>query len=115
MTSSKFKYVFLVLGCIYLIDGLLTLFYTSNKHYFFLDFLYQKAKSLLGSLLWHLFYSFLTGDKLKNEKNYLSYHSNIGNSNSISLAYYSSSNIIIFQRRSTFCARKYTAYGSSKR
>lgn len=38
MASSKFKYIFLVFGCIYLIDGLLTVFYTSNKHYFFFGF-----------------------------------------------------------------------------
>ena len=44
---------------------------------FFSDFPYQETKSFLDSLQLHLFYSFLTGDKLKNEKNYLSYHSNI--------------------------------------
>lgn len=47
MTSSKFKYVFLVLGCIYLIDGLLTLFYTFNKHYFFFGFPISKSQELI--------------------------------------------------------------------
>ena len=46
MTFSKFKYVFLVFGCIYLIDGLLTLFYTPEKHYAFFWFSISKNQEL---------------------------------------------------------------------
>ncbi len=46
MTSLKFKYVFLVFGCIYLIDGLLTLFYKSESHYAFFGFSISRNQEL---------------------------------------------------------------------
>ena len=46
MASSKFKYVFLVFGCLYLIDGLLTLFYMSERHYAFFGFPISKNQEL---------------------------------------------------------------------
>ncbi|REC72997.1 hypothetical protein DRF58_01190 [Epilithonimonas hispanica] len=51
MNHSKYKYIFLFFGVIYLIDGFFTLFSTDSGNYFHFGFSFTKTQEILKQFL----------------------------------------------------------------